>query len=86
MKILDCERKKVTTAPPGCRYVALSYVWGPQPTNNNISDLSTKIALPKTISDSCTINQSLGYMYLWVDRYVSKLYDTLIQFANTYSV
>jgi hypothetical protein len=77
LKVLDCEQKQIVPAPPGCRYVALSYVWGPRQSVNNVEDLSKLGVLPKTVSDSCLVALSLGYKYLWVDRYVSD--DTISQ-------
>jgi hypothetical protein len=70
LKVMDCERKEVIPAPPGCRYVALSYVWGSPQIGNGVVDSSAPHVLPKTVSDSCLVAQSLGYRYLWVDRYV----------------
>lgn len=28
LNVIDCQGKKVVPAPPRCKYVALSYVWG----------------------------------------------------------
>lgn len=72
LKVLDCEWNEVVAAPPGCRYVALSYVWGQTQANSNNEGTFVEQRLPKTVSDSCFIAQKLGYKYLWVDRYVSR--------------
>jgi hypothetical protein len=86
LKVLDCERKEIVSAPPGCRYVALSYVWGPRQSLDNFDDVSKLDVLPKTVSDSCLVARSLGYKYLWVDRYVSNLRSKSTQPTSAYSV
>jgi hypothetical protein len=58
-------------APEGCRYLALSYVWG----GNSTPSVDLKINenlpnnLPRIIEDSVTVANNLGIFYLWVDRY-----------------
>lgn len=32
LRVIDCAQLQVVEAPPGCQYVALSYVWGKQNT------------------------------------------------------
>jgi hypothetical protein len=71
LKVFDCETHEVVPAPSHCRYVALSYVWGSRTSDSSVNPTSALDALPKTIADSCVIAQSLGYKYMWVDRYVS---------------
>lgn len=71
LKVINCDRRIIEPALPGCRYVALSYVWGQQDTNSELfHDLGPYEMLPKTIEDSINVTQTLGYKYLWVDRYV----------------
>lgn len=67
LKVIDCEQQRVVLAPEGCRYVALSYVWGTLPQATNLSDWDM---VPKTIQDSMRLTQQMGLGYLWVDRYV----------------
>jgi hypothetical protein len=80
-KVIDCSLKKVISAPAGCEYVALSYVWGPE-TSHPVSDLqpsSSKFTachdaslpenLPETIADAILVALALGMKYLWVDKY-----------------
>lgn len=75
LRMIDCERRSVVLAPFTCEYVALSYVWGTsdvEATNSKHSfDLDSDQILPKTIADSIVVTRTLGYKYLWVDRYVS---------------
>lgn len=77
LQLIDCERKLVVKAPPGCTYVALSYVWGPQPCDKDIGyhppQSQTVNSLPESIpivvQDAIIATQRLGWRYLWVDRY-----------------
>ena len=71
LRVLDCKRKEIVNAPPGCRYVALSYVWGRKPADVDFEAPLAQQKFPATVSDSCVVAQKLGYRYLWVDRYVS---------------
>jgi hypothetical protein len=73
-RLIDCRTKTITTAPMTIEYVALSYVWGRQTAENSSSEnsplqpgLPTK--LPNTIEDAMKVTVSLGYRYLWVDKY-----------------
>jgi hypothetical protein len=71
LKVLDCETREIICAPADCPYIALSYVWGSKTTGSNVAAALVPENLPQTIADSCFIVRSLGYRYLWVDRYVS---------------
>jgi hypothetical protein len=71
LKVFDCKTYEVVSAPADCLYIALSYVWGSSATTSSSEATLTPGSLPKTISDSCAVVRSLGYEYLWVDRYVS---------------
>ncbi|KAF2452294.1 heterokaryon incompatibility protein-domain-containing protein [Lineolata rhizophorae] len=78
-RVIDVLAGCVTRAPPKCRYLALSYVWGigfdtAMLTRDNLQKLSqqgalfdTAISLPATIRDSMILCQKLGERYLWVD-------------------
>lgn len=78
LQVIDCERKTLVKAPPGCQYVALSYVWGESHGYKHDSSDSPLERLPRTVSDSWLLTQKLGYRYLWVDRYVSIAVDYYI--------
>ncbi|KAH7381356.1 heterokaryon incompatibility protein-domain-containing protein, partial [Phaeosphaeria sp. MPI-PUGE-AT-0046c] len=91
LKVFDCETCEVVPAPENCRYVALSYVWGPQ-TNDSDTEGSIKHnSMPKTIEDSLRVTKSLGYRYLWVDFYCidqsspSERHDQISQMADIYA-
>ncbi|CAG5181270.1 uncharacterized protein ALTATR162_LOCUS9678 [Alternaria atra] len=64
LRVIDCDQKSTVPAPLGCRYVALSYVWGQH--ESAFNDLQNA---PETIADSIDLTKRLGYKYLWVDRY-----------------
>lgn len=75
LKVIDCGSRRIVPAPSGCRYVALSYVWGAPSSDTNVESgrppelgraLST---LPRTIEDSIVVVRKLNLRYLWVDRY-----------------
>jgi hypothetical protein len=77
VRVLDVARMAIVSAPPMCRYVALSYVWGGPgesywTTRANIKKrrvpggLDTSV-LPDTISDVIQLVRQLGERYLWID-------------------
>jgi hypothetical protein len=71
LRVIDCDQRIVVPAPLDCQYVALSYVWGRRDAQLSLSyEIKPGIILPQTIEDSIFIAQSLGYKYLWIDRYV----------------
>ncbi|KAH9220801.1 heterokaryon incompatibility protein-domain-containing protein [Leptodontidium sp. 2 PMI_412] len=81
LKVIDVEKRCVVPAPPNCRYVALSYVWGDpkevksrlwlmKMTNVANSQLDNGLdfdLLPTTITDSMELVSKIGERYLWVD-------------------
>jgi hypothetical protein len=72
-KLIDCETRQVSSHIERVDYVALSYVWG------NACHASTR-SLPKpasrTIEDAIIVTKTLGFRYLWIDRYcISQLND-----------
>lgn len=78
--VIDIKKGCITKAPDGCKYAALSYVWG-EPEHSNLLELtSTNLQrlqepgslsgelLPATIHDALAVCTKLGIHYLWVDR------------------
>lgn len=63
LKVIDCKSRVVVPASEGCKYAALSYVWGEAKSGTNLE-------FPATIEDAISITRALGLGYLWVDRYV----------------
>ncbi|PSN74253.1 HET-domain-containing protein [Corynespora cassiicola Philippines] len=62
--------------PRGCRYLALSYVWGGPQEFQNVRAIDTKLQLPgsllkhplpKTIEDAILLTSNVGERFLWVD-------------------
>lgn len=72
LKVIDCDREEVVSAPIQCQYIALSYVWGVVDSCPTIITPNTLRYLPRTIIDAIKITRDLGCRYLWVDRYVSQ--------------
>lgn len=66
LKVIDCETRTVQTAPENCRFVALSYLWGPQ---EDFAPQPLPAEQTRTIEDAITVTLRLGLRYLWVDRY-----------------
>ncbi|KAK0099686.1 hypothetical protein ONS96_008183 [Cadophora gregata f. sp. sojae] len=77
-RVIDCVTKTVVKAPSSCRYVALSYVWGPSHLHHcspEIGDPSLQNA-PKVVTDSMKVVRLLGFRYLWIDRYCIHQFDS----------
>jgi hypothetical protein len=75
-QLIDCTTRKISMAPEGFQYVALSYVWGqPQAEDVGQASLYTQaddflpLDLPQTIQDAIIVTLKLGYQYLWIDKY-----------------
>ncbi|KPA35197.1 tol protein [Fusarium langsethiae] len=74
MKLIDCETLEVIPATASMTWVTLSYVWGMQKavvsnSHPSLPSLQLPSPIPRLISDSITVVKSLGYRYLWVDKY-----------------
>lgn len=70
-QVIDCESNQVILATSQTKYLALSYVWGSDPGDDN-AQVGGKLVLdrlPQTIRDAIEITKRLGHQYLWVDRY-----------------
>ena len=80
-RLVDIRRRCVVTAPPECRYTALSYTWGDPAkvrhltlNKNTFDELHTAGALsdqsqhiPTTIKHALTVTERLDIQYLWID-------------------
>ncbi|RYP56080.1 hypothetical protein DL771_012143 [Monosporascus sp. 5C6A] len=76
MLLVDVQTMCVVTAPIGCLYFTLSYVWGKEPflklTRENYSLLTMNEGLangnlPQTFVDAIHITRLFGERYLWID-------------------
>ncbi|KAG0696281.1 heterokaryon incompatibility protein-domain-containing protein [Suillus ampliporus] len=77
VRVVDVVSMAVIPAPPGCRYVALSYIWGGVgteywTTKDNITERRLPgglngANLPETITDSILFVRQLGERYIWID-------------------
>lgn len=76
--LVDVERRRLVKCKPGCRYIALSYVWGKtvmlQTLKANLAELQEDGALtvscdqiPRVIKEAMEVVAGLGEKYLWVD-------------------
>ncbi|TGO34163.1 hypothetical protein BHYA_0209g00010 [Botrytis hyacinthi] len=64
LRVIDVTTKRICQARPDCEYIALSYVWG-----DDSACKRTQENFPPVVRDAFTVNEALGYRYLWVDRY-----------------
>jgi hypothetical protein len=85
-RVIDCNNRVVMPLTTDMEYIALSYVWGPQPQLQSQTIASTSQwglpeQLPQTIEDSIAVMKGLGLRYLWVDRYcIQQVHATDKQF------
>lgn len=68
LEVIDTKTQEVIKAPDQCKYMALSYVWGKQLDDSSVHNIQDS---PPVIKDAISVTNSMGYNYLWVDRYVS---------------
>lgn len=55
LRVIDCAQLQVVEAPPGCQYVALSYVWGKQNTEAMHQGFETRDNMLRTIRDAVKV-------------------------------
>jgi Heterokaryon incompatibility protein (HET) len=78
IRLVDVQNNQLVDAPPSCKYIALSYVWGNatgyKTTTSALGNLMTmdsllqvKSKLPQVIKDAMHLVRSLRERYLWVD-------------------
>ncbi|KUJ11529.1 HET-domain-containing protein, partial [Mollisia scopiformis] len=70
LRVVDCDAGLVVSAEPGCKYLAMSYVWGSSP-SEELKDGESLLAdsTPTLIKDAISATKMLGYRYLWIDKY-----------------
>ncbi|KAJ0109926.1 HET-domain-containing protein [Diaporthe amygdali] len=66
LEVIDTKTQEVIKAPDQCKYLALSYVWGEQSGGSPGHSIQSS---PPVIKDAISVTNSMGYNYLWVDRY-----------------
>lgn len=76
LNLINCEYLAVEQGRPQVPYVALSYVWGSSTACGQYSLESTfggasslPSVLPPVILDAIAVTKSLGFRYLWVDKF-----------------
>jgi hypothetical protein len=67
-------------------YVTLSYVWGGDEGEAGKSDGGLPGSPPRTIDDAMSLTISLGYRYLWVDRYCIPQDDAMAKHVQLQSM
>ena len=70
LRVIDCSTRSIITPSGDSPYVALSYRWGES--HSNPQEEQTDMLpenLPATIEDAILVTRSLGFQYLWVDKY-----------------
>jgi hypothetical protein len=71
-RVLDCSTRTILEwddVPCPKQYVTLSYVWGKERDETASCQGAVPNSLPRTIDDSVALSSSLGYPYIWIDRY-----------------
>ncbi|KAF8862670.1 HET-domain-containing protein, partial [Acephala macrosclerotiorum] len=70
LHVVDCNTGLIVSAEPGCKYLAMSYVWGTTP-SKELEDGESLLATstPVLVRDAISATKRMGYRYLWVDRY-----------------
>lgn len=71
LKVIDVTTRTIIQAPEKCEYIALSYVWGTGTYGSSSGDDLERP--PRIIEDAMSVTSTLGYRYLWIDRYVRPL-------------
>lgn len=79
LMVIDCESERLVPAGPGCRFAALSYVWGRSRDGGHDEDddeepfqsdlRKGRRPLPRTVHDAMHVVRELGLQFLWVDQY-----------------
>ncbi|KAE9375183.1 HET-domain-containing protein [Stipitochalara longipes BDJ] len=70
LNVIDCRSRKVVRFPEGVQYLALSYIWGSEQSDeSSTSHEMLSGTIPTTISDAMEATLQLGFHFLWVDRY-----------------
>lgn len=79
-QLLNCKTRKLEPYTPGTQFIALSYVWG-----TNVSEQMHQNneqghpVLPQTIEDALKVTLEIGFQYLWVDRYCIPQFDDRVK-------
>jgi hypothetical protein len=69
MCLLDCLEYCVVPSTGKEQYIALSYVWGADVVPQSSTGSAFANTLPRVVRDAIEVTKSLGYRYLWVDKY-----------------
>lgn len=68
-RLIHCASREITIPDTIVPFAALSYVWGAAPNDQTDYTTLSGLSLEPVVEDAIRITASLGYEYLWVDRY-----------------
>jgi hypothetical protein len=66
-QVIDCESRQIVPAPPGCKYAALSYVWGSSTGAVTLFQPFLPTQAPQVVEDALICTRAIGLRYLWID-------------------
>jgi hypothetical protein len=69
LKVIECSSRKIIMLPKSAEYITLSYLWGETAGETNSTLTKLPEIVPTVIEDSLTVARTLGFRYLWIDRY-----------------
>ncbi|OAG15170.1 HET-domain-containing protein, partial [Alternaria alternata] len=74
VKVIDCTTLQIEDHNVNTPYVSLSYVWGkPKDACGPVETIRGRKSLPQRLSpvirDSIQVTKTLGYRYLWIDKF-----------------
>ncbi|CZR58690.1 uncharacterized protein PAC_08582 [Phialocephala subalpina] len=82
LRVIDCKSNEVILLLKNTEYITLSYVWGLEEGTPTCESNKLPQKLPKVISDSIALSKSLGFRYLWIDRYCIPQHDEAQKMAQ----
>ncbi|KAK8037705.1 HET-domain-containing protein [Apiospora marii] len=80
-KLIDCHKGRVvqiSTLDTAPEYVALSYVWAATSATTGKSTKSQSV-MPQVVTDAISVTKSLGFRYIWVNRYCVEQDDSYMK-------
>ncbi|KAI0976649.1 heterokaryon incompatibility protein-domain-containing protein [Xylaria arbuscula] len=82
LNLIDCESRRIVRSSTSdqqteLEYVALSYIWSKTSNTSTFLNECSKlpVCLPRAIEDAILVTLSLGYRFIWVDRYCIDQHD-----------
>jgi len=90
-RVVDIRNRRIIEAPKGCRFAALSYVWGDKQSFPKIYQATTKPPyrvppddrLSETVYDAMIATLQLGLEYVWVDALCIRMWKDHVGNVHT---